>query len=524
MTKQPTTEPTGDGSPATPTPVLAARPTRRPRRILGTALALGLLADVLFYGERLGVSIPLFALALVAGLFALAQVERVRPVRANLWLPAAALFFAAMVALRADPFLTALNLALGLVMLALFASFFAAGHPHRQRLSTLALAPLLTFGYATVRPARLLRSARARGGDGERPRRLLPILRGLLIALPFLIAFGFLLASADLVFEQFMKDLLNFRIPPALLRLLWQALVVVAVAWALAGAFAYALDREEHERPRAKHPPLLSLGPIEAVTVMASVGAMLLLFGWIQFTYLFGGETALAVEGYTYAEYARRGFLELVVVAVVSLGLILVLHRVTRFGRSGQERIFGVLSTLTIALVLVLLASAFERLRLYEEAYGYTRLRLYAHAFVVWLAALLVWLPLTRWMRRLWSGWRLSFGFGVLVTALLFAASLDLLKPDAFIARKNLERFERTGKLDARYLTWLSDDAVPVLVDTLPRLEGRDRALLLEDLRRRRARLERRQEVTGWPSFHLGHHRTRRALQRPLGAQGEGSP
>ena len=503
-------------------------------RVLGASLALGLLADVLFYSERLGLSVPLFVAALTAGLFALARMadpasqagQAVRAVWTNLWLLAPLFFFATMVMLRADPFLTFLNLAFSLVALGLVATFFTAGRVHTQRLGVLMLAPFLAFMHALIRPARLLTDVRRRGAAGDsdvRPRRLMPILRGLLIALPFLLVFGFLLASADLVFEQFMKDLLNFKIPPALLRLFWQALVVIAVAWVVAGAFAYALDRREAERffvlnaARQAREPIFTLGYIEAMTVLVAVDAMLLLFGWIQFTYLFGGEAALTSEGITYAEYARRGFAELVVVAIVSLGLILALYRVTHFETARQERRFGMLATLMIALVLVLLASAFQRLRLYEAAYGYTRLRLYAHVFIVWLGVLLVWLPATRWMRRLRPAWRVSFGFGTLAAALLFTLTLDLLQPDVFIARQNLARFERTGKLDVRYLTWLSDDAVPVLADVLPRLEGRDAALLREDLRQRRARLERRRATTGWPSYHVSRARALRVVQSTVG-------
>ena len=513
--QQAISEPSGDGSPAADVPAPPGRPTRRSAYVLGAALGLGLLADVLFYGERLGISVPLFAAALVAGLLGLARSTDVRPRRANLWLLAPVAFFAAMVPLRADPILIGLNLACVLVALGLLAAFFVDGRPGRQRLGALVRAPFLAFGYALVRPARLLADVRRDDGAG-RPRRLVPVLRGLLIALPLLVGFGFLLASADLVFEQFMKDLLNFKIPPALQELFWQALVAFAVAWIVAGAYAYALAPKGAEILPAAPRPLFSLGYVEAATVVAAVNAMLLLFGWVQFTYLFGGQDALAAEGLSYAEYARRGFFELVAVAFVSLLLLLALHRVTRFEGARQERRFGLLTTLTVGLVLVLLASAFYRLRLYEAAYGYTRLRLYAHAFVVGLGAVLLWLPLTRWMRRLRPAWPLSFGFGTLMAALLFTASLDVLNPDAFIARRNVERFEKTGKLDVRYLTWLSDEAVPAMADVLPRLEGRGRSLLLEDLQRRQARLERRQAVTGWPSWHASRARALRTIPSPV--------
>ena len=121
------------------------------------------------------------------------------------------------------------------------------------------------------------------------------------------------------------------------------------------------------------------------------VDLLFLVFVGIQFAYLFGGQANITLEGYTYAEYTRRGFFELLTVSVLTLGLILTLHWLVRSETGRQKVIFKGLSSLMIALVLVILASAFQRLLLYEIAYGYTQLRLYSHIFMVWLALLFVW-------------------------------------------------------------------------------------------------------------------------------------
>jgi hypothetical protein len=94
-----------------------------------------------------------------------------------------------------------------------------------------------------------------------------------------------------------------------------------------------------------------------------------------------------------------------------------------------------------------------------------------------------------------------------------FLVTLNLVNPDAFIARQNLARYEATGKLDVYYLTWLSDDALPVLVDSAGQLAGEQRRTLEDHLR---ARLSRMQEDAGWrrwPAFHLARWRAYRVLE-----------
>lgn len=480
-----------------------------PRRLLLVALALGVLVDLLFYDKPLGVSVFLFVSLLLLALFALGRGEGVRPVRANLWLAPPLLFFAAMVFVRANEFLTLLNVVAVLLLLGLVAHFFAAGRFDHLSIAGYLGTPFRAAGNALWRAAPLLpaavnvRAVRARGG-----RNLFPILRGLLLAAPVVLVFAGLLASADLVFARWIDGLINFQITVEAEELFWRGVMIVCAAWFLAGALVYAIGRAQTTENGDLPAPKMPLGFVEAATVLVSVNALFLCFVAIQFAYLFGGDHRNVVGGgFTYAQYARRGFFELVLVSVLSLGLIGGLRGITRREPGAQTRAFSVLGTILIELVLVLLASAWERMRLYESAYGYTEQRLVTQVFMIWLAVVFVWFQIT-----LWSGSN-RFAVGVFACAVGFLATLNLLNPDAYVARQNLARYEKTGKLDVGHLAWLSEDAVPILVrSAAPLLRGNDALMLEKALRYRRERLEADEGRRPWPAFHLARRRAYEAL------------
>jgi hypothetical protein len=138
--------------------------------------------------------------------------------------------------------------------------------------------------------------------------------------------------------------------------------------------------------------------------------------------------------------------------------LVLGLNWLSRRESKGQIRLFNGLGSLLVGLVLVMLVSAWRRMALYEAAFGYTELRLIVYVCMAWLGFTLVWFLLTLWLRPD------RFAVGALLAVMGFVATLNLINPDAFIARQNLDRYVQTGDLDAAYLASLSDDAVPQLM------------------------------------------------------------
>jgi len=201
---------------------------------------------------------------------------------------------------------------------------------------------------------------------------------------------------------------------------------------------------------------------------LGSVVILFAAFVAIQFQYFFGGQANIHIEGYTYAEYARKGFGELVAVAFCSLLMLLGLGAIARRETESQRRTFSGLGVGLVGLVLVMLASAFQRLVLYETAYGFSRLRTYTHVFMIWLALLLVTVVVLEIMRR-----ERAAALAMILASLGFVVSLALLNVDAFIVGQNVQRELRgsTDKsltqgrvdLDAQYFLDLSDDAVPAL-------------------------------------------------------------
>ncbi len=255
----------------------------------------------------------------------------------------------------------------------------------------------------------------------------------------------------------------------------------------------------------------LRLGSVEAATVLALVTALFAAFVVLQLAYLFGGRDTMAVAGLTYAEYARRGFFELVAVAVLAGMLVVALDLAVAVRGRAQV----VASLALLGLTAVVLLSAFVRLRLYQDMYGWTELRFVVVVAIGWLAVALVataWLLLARMTR-----WTLHvLGIMVLVTV----AGMNIVGPQAFVTDRNLERAlnpaivppgGRTG-LDGSYLGTLGDEAMPAVVAAYPGLPVEARASLDDFLVQRRIALATEPQLQGWPAWNLTRERARAAL------------
>jgi hypothetical protein len=322
--------------------------------------------------------------------------------------------------------------------------------------------------------------------------------RGLLIALPILLVFTALLASADPLFSRFVGQIFDVDLVLLLGHL---------AGTAIAGFFAAGLLRAAvlRARPAAvlpDRPTWLVLGRIEVSLLLALVDLLFAAFVWIQLRYLFGGaEWIQQVPGLTYSAYARRGFFELCAVAVLVLPMLLAAHWLLRAETPAQARTFAVFAGAQVLLVLVMLVSAFERMRLYREEYGLTELRFYTTAFMLWLGVLLV-----AFMATVLRGRRDSFARATLATAGLALLLLHVANPDTWIVRSNasLER-----PFDVRYALALSADAVPALLETLPTLPPPQRADLAVGLTGRWQTFD-----PDWRTWSFGRVRAHWLVQR----------
>jgi two-component system, OmpR family, sensor histidine kinase BaeS len=167
--------------------------------------------------------------------------------------------------------------------------------------------------------------------------------------------------------------------------------------------------------------------------------------------------------GLTYAAYVHQGFGQLTVATLLTLVTVaLAVRKAPTSTRRERVVLRAVVGTLC-ALTLVVVASALHRMDLYQQAYGFTVLRVLVDAFELWLGLLVV-LVLLAGVRL--SGWWLPRAALVSGAALLLLGGLA--NPEAWVAERNIDRYAATGKLDVRYLETLGDDAVPTIVAGLP--------------------------------------------------------
>jgi len=430
---------------------------RRSWLIVIFSLALGFFFDFLIFDKIPGLGLALF-IGLIAGFFVFLAIYLKRPIKADvMWLIPLLLFFAAMVAVRANPLLIALNI-LGCMLLLLLIAEVSVRGSVRQFVPVDYLKVLLSpflFIKPLLQTGSDVLSVRTRYGDQKK---LTQILRGIVITLPVVIIFGFLFASADPVFNKYATGLVSFNLEEETIARLILILVVTVV---LTGAYGYSFTGSPFSWGRQDN-GRRPIGQLETSILLGSVNVLFLGFILIQIAYLFGGESYITAQGFTYAEYARRGFFELIAIAILSY---LILFGVEKFvERDGDHpRAFKILSSVLVLQVVIIMASAFYRLSLYEQAFGFTTLRLYSHAFIIFLAVVFSFLL----YKILIENKDNTFAFRTFLAIVVFLGVMNVFNPDAFIARKNLERFNSTGKIDTPYLLTLSADATPVSIVAL---------------------------------------------------------
>jgi hypothetical protein len=329
-------------------------------------------------------------------------------------------------------------------------------------------------------------------------------LLGVIIATPLLLVFAALLASADPIFNNVLTNLFDFDISAVVSHTVficfWGALVAGYLRWGLLGRPMLGFA------PEVRTPGTI----VPLATALGLLDALFLLFVVVQLRYFFGGAALVeATSGLTYAEYARKGFFELVAASGLVLPVLLGAEALIRGGTPAQLRLFRQLAGLLLSLLVVIMASALERMRLYVDAFGLSATRLYATAFMILLVGIFAWFGWT-----VLRGRRQRFAFGALMQAFAVLAGLHVLNPDPFIVRTNLKRPAAERPFDAEYVASLSADAVPVLLEALPRLSIADRCTVA-------GRLSRRwngENAPDWRTWNWSRGRARQLVRQAAGS------
>lgn len=339
------------------------------------------------------------------------------------------------------------------------------------------------------------------------------IMKGSLIATPFLLVFTGLLCSADAAFAKHLGDfiklfdlarILELSVTTTLLSgmvggLLWsvaqwtaQSETAQSAAAQSAAVQSEAAQSEAAQSAAAQSEKALGLpiglanagaenlrgenlrgenlprGLTIALPEMATALTLLnILFGafvCVQIKYLFGGAQLVQItSGLTFAEYARRGFFELCTVSVLMLPLLLSADAICPRASKKAKLVFNGLVSTTVLLLLTIVASAIERMQLYSSEYGMSELRFFTTAFMFYLVTIFI-----AYLASVIKAQRRFFVPATYALGLISIATLHVVNPEYQISQSNMSR--PADKIDTQYLLSLSCDALPPIVEQLPRL------------------------------------------------------
>lgn len=439
--------------------------TKQPYRLLLIPLLLGWVFDFLFWQKSIGINFAIFVVACLLGGFIILLVNGLKPASKSLLLLLPIVFFAIITFLRQEPLTIILAYTLTIFSMGILAVTFQGGRWMQYSLLDMFYKFAMLIGSVLTGAAiffSLARKEQAEQGTAKLKVPIWPILRGLAIALPIVICFGSLLASADLIFSQKLSEFFDLFSFGKIVENITRLIIILLWAYMLAGTFFHVATKSNDEKLLGEEKPVVKtfFGFTESVVVLSSVSILFLFFVIIQFRYFFGGNVNIGFEGFTYSQYARRGFNELVIVAVFSLLIILGLSTITKREDPWHRRIFSGLCVAVVALVMVILISAYQRIELAIDWHGFSRLRLYPQIFLVWLGILLVVVAVLEALHH-----ERFFATAAVLASLGFAASLSLFNVDDAIVRRNVLRAAQGKHFNPSYLATLSIDSIPALTE-----------------------------------------------------------
>jgi hypothetical protein len=426
------------------------------------AFVMAIMYDQLFWQKELGLGFLIFVLTYIIGMFLLTTVNK------HMHKPLSILLVLPMLILSLNTFwlnnemvqylVPSAIVVLGLV----WALFLTLENPHNHRFHFLGIPLFRSIDLMFTKWASAYRDL-FHWKKSERADVTRKILLGLAISVPVLLIFGFLFYQADEIFAQWVRNLIHIQITA---ELVWRVFRTFALTMIGTGFFYCLVDKgnvlqERLLRARRFDPIIISI-------VLGLLNALFFAFVFIQIRYLFGGAEFVFESELTFSQYARKGFFEMVLIMIMSSAIVLYLHR--SFYRNAKAKIVELFQVLLLLQVSVVAVSALKRMELYQDAFGYTVLRLYVEWFIYFVMFFLV-ISIVCILARV-SFRRFTYVF--LITGTAAFTLVSSLNVDAMIAQENVDRFLTQDKeLDVSYLQELSVDILPV-IETLVTSEKRD--------------------------------------------------
>lgn len=295
--------------------------------------------------------------------------------------------------------------------------------------------------------------------ENESLKKVKKIGKSLLITIPIILVVLILLMSADQVFEKIFDkvflDLSKVLSLEGIVKLL-SRLSVILITFLLCGGFLVNLVKDNTMFTKEDEDTKVTV-KFENLTInmiLTVLNIIYLIFGFIQITNLFMNTSNN--PNFDYSSYARQGFFQLMFVSFINF-VILIVANINKVKKTKSQKIYNkIMSLLIILFTIIIIISAFYRMNLYQETYGYTYLRIFVD-FVL-ISEVLISIPIIIYL----LGKKIDILKSVIIITSFMFVLLNFMNIDNFIAEKNIDRYfnnPEDSNFDISYLCKLGTDA-----------------------------------------------------------------
>lgn len=284
----------------------------------------------------------------------------------------------------------------------------------------------------------------------EKKKQALKVFKGVLIALPLLFIIVPLMMSADVVFSEMIEAMFDIE---EIIDFFFNEISIIGIGFTFAVAFFlyYGFIKVIKKGNVDEEVRIKNYGDkVTGITVTGIIGFIYGLFSLVQLRGIFFSNVKLP-DGYTYAEYAREGFFQLFILAVINMIIVLVCA-----SKYEYSKIMNIILYILCACTYIMIFSSAYKMILYIKEYNLTFLRL----MVLWalLVVTFIMAAVIKYVGE--NDFSLFKYMAVVVTFFYIIAAFA--RPDYVIAKYNLE-YGNQKEVDEWYLAQLSSDAILII-------------------------------------------------------------
>ena len=290
-------------------------------------------------------------------------------------------------------------------------------------------------------------------GDKSKKKTVGKVLLGLLCAAPVLIIVVPLLISSDDAFRGMMTKIFDNTFTTLL-----KAAVGLAICPYL---ISYGLSLRSGKLAKIKESEFKGIEGVYLVSFMSTICACYLLYLFSQLAYFFSAFSGFLPNGeITYAEYARKGFFEMCIIAVINLAVVFGVMILAKKENGKVSHSIKALATFVSLFTMTIIATAVSKMVLYIDTYGMTVLRITTSAFMLFLSIVFISVILRIYISRI----------NIIKTAVISAGCIVLIlgifNVNAVCARYNYESYKsgRLDYIDVEGLYELGHEGIPYIV------------------------------------------------------------